>query len=314
LQIWELMSRPPLEKVVSGEVLSFSAVEQNAFIDAANAEKARQQNAVGGRGYANTTPGIVDIQNISSQAVDMFDYMVIEDFIFQPLDNLTEYINNASFKANVYDEDNDAHDDAAIVVLLEPMAAGTVGKAMIVGATQMRVNVTDEAHKFAMIKSGTTILQSAFGGPIRIITKETGTGNKWSYGSFPIENPTQQFIVKSVLNKDSVTCRTWDGTAEGTKDIEIALPYTLRRTPFDGGSRLGIDYTYQTNQKRTGSIGDDEQKQILMPFIEADDIVYAMKGISGGVGVVSQETGKALEWIMTIFDGRYWAEDDSEDE
>jgi hypothetical protein len=65
-------------------------------------------------------------------------------------------------------------------VLLRPMPndSSVMDVCQIAGACKALVNVTDADHKFAKASSGNYILQSAFAGPIRILYKPSGTGEK----------------------------------------------------------------------------------------------------------------------------------------
>ena len=53
------------------------------------------------------------------------------------------------------------------------------------------------------------------------------------------------------VQEDHLVCRSWDGEVQGEDDVLVAKSWLLRRTPFDGKSRNGIDYTYHTNVTRT---------------------------------------------------------------
>lgn len=68
---------------------------------------------------------------------------------------------------------------ACVAVTLEPIGKGLVGRAVITGVAVAEVSVSDAGHGFAVPSAGVTArLASAATGPIRIIWKETGTGNK----------------------------------------------------------------------------------------------------------------------------------------
>ena len=309
------MTRKAYQKTVKGEELKFFSTEHNGMIDAAVAFKNNQQgNNVPG-GFLNTKTGIVDVQNISGQTVDQFHYMVVEDFIFKPSDNEDFFRNNAAFKVNVFDETNQKHDGAALVILLQPIKANEVGLAMIVGSNQIRVNVVDESHKFATLKTGQTVLESAAGGEVALISQESGTGELWAYGSFPNIVTEQQFRVKRLDVPDTLTCVTYDGTNEGTKEIQVAMPWELRLTPFDGQVWHDITFNYIDFQHREAVFGEDDPvKVIILPLYKEDDIVVGSRNIGGGLDAIDASTGNQAEWLDANKGGRYWATDDSEEE
>lgn len=311
------------EKTTKGQELKFFSSEHNSFIDAADDLKQRQDNFNVPGKIANTKPGIVDVQNISGETVDQYHYMVVEKFIFKPEDNESGFKNEVSFKVNIFDEDNEDHVGAALVVLLQPIKDEAVGLAMIVGSSQIRVNIKDEAHTYAILKSGETILESSFGGPVSMVTKEEGEGEKWAYGCFPNKSLTQQYKVKGLNKPDSITCVTWDGTDEGELEIEVAMDWIMRKTPFDeatGEPRKDISFVYDPDDfhKRTATITvdgeDEEQEQVILPSFEENDIIYASEGIIGGVGVVDKDTDKPLIWLDDNRSGREWSENTEDEE
>ncbi len=113
----------------------------------------------------------------------------------------------------------------------------------------------------------------------------------------------QRFRVVNMNTADVVTCHTWDGTTEGVQLINIALPYLLRRTPFDGQTRDGVSYTYTSNVERSASDGVDNETQVIVPGYVDNDEIWATgtNVIIGGVGVAG------VVWLDLNLDGRAWA-------
>lgn len=118
---------------------------------------------------------------------------------------------------------------------------------------------------------------------------------------------------------DYITCAKWDGSTR-TGSFKVAKPWFLRKTPFDGPSlaRAGITYSYGTFPAGLRSaralLADDSvlawQEQII-PAYAAGDIMYAVHGIIGGVGVTyldAQEEPTLVEWLDVNVDGRMWGE------
>ena len=67
------------------------------------------------------------------------------------------------------------------VVLAEPIASVKIGRAYIGGVCLAKVNVTDAGHAYATITDGEeAYLTSAASGPVQILWKEAGTGQKWA--------------------------------------------------------------------------------------------------------------------------------------
>ena len=127
-------------------------------------------------------------------------------------------------------------------------------------------------------------------------------------GSRPVSpvkaaKPThQRFRVKSV-GIDVLICREWDGTTEGAIDVNVALPYLLQRTPFDGNTRNGVTYTYTNNFTRTASDGSTVETQRITPDYVVDDeiVAVAVGTVLGGFNEITSD------WIDANLDGRAWA-------
>lgn len=74
--------------------------------------------------------------------------------------------------------------NSRVVVAMEPIAKDKVGRAAASGVFACRVNVTEESHNFAVADAGfVTRLKSAACGPVELLWKEGGLGDKWAVGS-----------------------------------------------------------------------------------------------------------------------------------
>lgn len=117
----------------------------------------------------------------------------------------------------------------------------------------------------------------------------------------------EQFRFKT-MGADTITCVRWDGVTEGTQ-VVIYKPWLLRRTPFDGKTRvlqtdripptITVSYVYSSPSKRTKSAGDIAETQYITPAYTIDDLIYAVP--------CDQLAGSYLDINA---DGRAWAEGD----
>lgn len=114
---------------------------------------------------------------------------------------------------------------------------------------------------------------------------------------------TQQFRLNHIL-RNYLIARTWDSEIEGDEDINIAMPYLLRRDPWDGSSRGGISYTYVSNGLRQARTHTTSEMQVIVPAYRVRDVIYASRPIIGGVSV---QFPAGLEWLDDNRDGRAWA-------
>lgn len=113
-----------------------------------------------------------------------------------------------------------------------------------------------------------------------------------------------EYRIKSVQG-DYLTCRSWDGTNEGSTDIYIAKAYRLREALTSEG---GYTYTYEAgfdslNRKRkkypTGT-PDDYEYEVVIPRWIADEVINCVYS-STSVEV----SGAKLNLILV--DNRAWA-------
>lgn len=147
--------------------------------------------------------------------------------------------------------------------------------------------------------------------------------------------PFESRMFKVVrLEQDVIICVTTDGVTDGDEEIPIAMPYLLRKTPWDSDGetppplRKGrLKYTFTFTDTDTGlprfdkrtSIDteddDDEQIQVITGAYEVGDLIYAMKGLIGGTGVfIEDDDENQVIWLDINVDGRYWASSDEEEE
>lgn len=314
----------PLEKRAPGQQFKMFATEMNDFIDGVKRDKQSELNFLEQNRTINTNTGVAFAKNLSGEPIKQYEAVVVVGIKYLPDSSGGDAgvlkREEDAYKAQVvlevdrFDEENEDHVGKAIVITLAPMDSGGVAKVMLSGTVQSKINVVDEDHLFCSVKTGSFTLDTSAGGTFEIIIKENGTGERWSYLRFPISTDVQQFKVKSLDQADSITCRTWDGTTEGNVDIQVAMPFLLQKTPFDNNSRFDIDFSYSTFQKRLATLeAGDEQDQVILPIYLEDDVIFARRNILGGINTQDELTGKQLIWMDQNYDGRYWAEDVSED-
>jgi len=126
----------------------------------------------------------------------------------------------------------------------------------------------------------------------------------------------RRFVVdKPTEYPDTIGVIEVEGATELT---HVAKPYLLRRTPFHGKTRDGIEYSYTATTKRTAKktvAGNPPtvttESQIIVPKYVKGDVVYAMGRIFGPKDEFrSSTTGTEVvqtRWLDLNVDGRYWA-------
>lgn len=261
-----------------GDSSKFFAAEVNAWNQAASSNG--DINAKVPRSNSNTQNSVMFVKNVSGKDIEQFHVMVIERFIFDPYDPTNQlfaddaFKSQASFNVNIYDEANEDHQDAQIAILQQPIAVGDVGLAMIAGSSQVRVDIKDLSHGYISLVSQSSIPESGSGGQLGVIALQGNIGEGWGYVEILPRPETKQFVFVNSIEKDIINCRELIGDKEGKTIVKVALPYLLRRTPFDGvefpNNRLrNIRFEYQAYNKRKSFEKDDEEMQDALDTIEA---------------------------------------------
>ena len=120
-----------LKKVKSGDPLAIPAATFNSFVDAAKDFQARQlAQQQGSQPTQKAGTSVIFVRNDSGEDRERFDILGIETPIFTPTDDEDAFKNQVAVAGIV----PTAADHAGkFVILLEPVAAGEVGRACISG-------------------------------------------------------------------------------------------------------------------------------------------------------------------------------------
>ena len=95
----------------------------------------------------------------------------------------------------------------------------------------------------------------------------------------------------------------------GPGNIGCALPWLLRRTPFDGQTYKGTTYAYVDNQTRNATNPADPgvvYVERITPSYAVGDILHCARLVEGGVGVGDITL---MLHVLDISVGRVWAAD-----
>lgn len=108
----------------------------------------------------------------------------------------------------------------------------------------------------------------------------------------------RQFIFLE-MNDDTITVGELDDIAH---TVEIAKPYLLQRTPFDGETRDGVTYTYTDGETRSATDGVTTEDQVIVPAYVINDIIVAAR-----LTAENLKNQLYAEWLDINADGRAWA-------
>jgi hypothetical protein len=120
---------------------------------------------------------VAKVRNDTGDDLDPFSVVGLSAPVIGPTDNLAQFQSAPNFKAV-----KPATDSGRIAVLMEPVAAGAIGRAVVSGVVAVQVTVTSTGHEFATPSAGDTDkLASDLTGPARILSPPAATGLQWLY-------------------------------------------------------------------------------------------------------------------------------------
>jgi len=182
------------KKVQAGQEWQPSASAHNALVDAY--QYVEQLRRSGGAGVGRSTWGtnVVQVGNDSGVDRDRFDVLGIHGPVIDPADNLPAFKNGVVLRGVLPRWPGEAgttsttpapeaivSHEGCFVVLLQPLAAGAIGWAMISGVTVAKVDYTDSTGRCAEVKDGDAgSLRACPSGSAFILWPATGSGIEWA--------------------------------------------------------------------------------------------------------------------------------------
>ena len=168
-----------MNKVQTGDPIQIKAATWNSFIDAAEYVKNLQSDQRGGPLSNGKYSGVVLLKNGESTLFPRFSAMAITDVLIRPDVNEPEFTGKCP--AFLGRKVTNAYEEYPYAVLLEPVDAGKIGRALLLGIVPAKVSILDPEHKFAepMVGNASGAMQSAENGVARIIWKGGNSGNQW---------------------------------------------------------------------------------------------------------------------------------------
>lgn len=151
----------------------------NAFVDAANFTKEMRQNQCGKGLRSGIATGIVLVKNAESEQRDRFAALVLNDIAVPPNVNEDEFV--SCTPVFIGQKMTDEREGKPYGILLQPLAAGEIGRAMVLGIVPAKVTVNDADDQYAVPTPGSSAgaLKSDSTGVARIIWKAGGSGSQW---------------------------------------------------------------------------------------------------------------------------------------
>lgn len=163
-----------LKPVSPGQTLRISAGDYNAMLDAARAHRLTQR-LTADEPSSQLQSGIILVRNATGSDRDFLDILAIDVPLILPTDSLNEWRSRVALSCI----DPGTTHAGRYVVLQEPIPAGKMGRAMVIGVTPVNLDVTADTDRFAeVVSTVTATLKTGTTGSARILWKESGTGAK----------------------------------------------------------------------------------------------------------------------------------------
>jgi hypothetical protein len=173
------MAGDAFKKVQPGQRLEVTAEAFNAFLDAARAVREHKIFGTEATQFFRQS-GIVKLKNASGADRSRFAVLGLSEPIILPADNLDEFKRQVTFEGTV--PVKNVH-KGKFAVLLEPIAAGKIGLAVIAGVAPVRLQVDPvQLYDCAEIIDGSTqALRNAPHGSARVLWVESsGSTERWA--------------------------------------------------------------------------------------------------------------------------------------
>jgi len=125
---------------------------------------------------------IIDVRNNTADDLPRFAVVALSGMGVEPTENENQALANPFMEGTAPGNPNDRE---TIGILVDPLSADSIGRAVIVGATWVKVSVStgEENYQYCKVSNGVTanMVMSSARGPAQILWKESGTGTKWAY-------------------------------------------------------------------------------------------------------------------------------------
>lgn len=225
------------DKAQPGDPLRIKASTWNSVVDAANDYEQRRRLGTGGRGERSPISH-TSIKVRNDSGADRRFGEVLEISSSPLLDDLEA---GALWFIGVEPE----ADGRVYGITRRPIRDGAIDELQIAGVVRAWVNVTDEGHKYARVKAGEAVLQSAFGGTAQIVYKPTGTGELLCAVllGMPAANQWIEFTLDGTLATTDATAAvtvvtaSWTNTAPtSTITVKNLATHTGGTYVFEGDS------------------------------------------------------------------------------
>jgi hypothetical protein len=188
-------------------------------------------------------PSTLRVKNTTGADLPRFGIVALSDVVFTPTDNLTQFLDRCSVFQAVAPATSK---QAELAILIEPLKAGAIGRAQVAGITPLKINVVDEANRWAIPTTDTTRLTARPFGTSLILWKEAGTGEKWAIVRLGMISPPFRIQFPGAVANDAAgACRYYTTAGLSTETVSVT-----NRSGGTVGAAGRIGYAFLNPQER----------------------------------------------------------------
>lgn len=203
------------QKVGAGQPLQISADVWNQLIDVAQAAKQSQHDQSSNNPATKRRADIVRVRNVSGFNLDRFSIVGLQSPIIAPSQNAVEFKNEVTFEVGLPDG------SPRFGVVIEPLQAGAIGKAVVAGVIAARIIVPDLPYACAVPVAGQpSSLVSVPHGPAQLLWMEATGATRWAIIRFDDSNyeemvyvtsnqPDQDGYYPGIVQRYNTVARAW---------------------------------------------------------------------------------------------------------
>jgi hypothetical protein len=303
-----------IRRVQPGDRLAFRAAEWNAVREMAQAYQQERLNA--GATGRQVKDDLIYGRNDSGADLARWSVAGVSGLVFLPVDQGDAF---GSPVVLTLVSPTVADHAQRFVVVVEPIAAGAIGKVALSGVTTARVlnptNLLNPTHAaLAADDTGPAYLAAATSGPVELIWIENSGGSPVPeptnlavirFGS--VGSSTQAMRIKEVF-ADYLRCRTWDAASaiEGVSDIYVAKWESLRHDL----TLLQRYYTgvtsFTTVDEQTIDVNGGSERWVVNPKHAVNQVIEAAPAATGVT--LPAPGNETVAWLDLNRAGCAWAE------
>ncbi len=259
-----------LRKVQSGQKLEIHATTFNSFVDAARDFKERQRDRRSQPEPYFPDSGIILVANNSGADRNRFDVLGVTQPIIAPEANLIEFKRRPTFRG-VRPE---AQHKCRFVVLLEPVKANKIARAVIAGVTIVRLKVDDPLDTCCDIQpKKCDYLKSSIDGSAQILWKQKNSGVCWAIVR----------LGNCCELDDSSSSSSW---SDSSSDSESSSSPSDSSSPESSSSESPSDSSSPESSSQESSEESSDQSSSPSESPSESQSCCGCRGVSGTVRVL----------------------------